>query len=298
MKRVLSPLRYPGSKVRIAGMVANILEKNLLVGSHVYEPFAGGSGVSLNLLANNFAKSATWVERDPMIYAFWVLVKERPQQLIDRMRRGQITLAAWKRLLPMREVDKPTKSNMAGLGYAGFFFNRTCFSGIVGAGPIGGMSQRSEYTIDCRFNKVQLASLIEQVSVILKNVEIKFGDGIEFLQDECLKMPEHSIVYIDPPYVTNGHKLYRYHFDKSAHERLAEAIAVLRTPWLLSYDNHELIRELYSGETTRFVKTYQSLKGSRFVKEILLLSDGLGVPTGENGREARRYGGAELSDAD
>src|SRR3977135_1553330 len=85
MKRVMSPLRYPGSKVRITEMVAGLLERNLLVGSHLYEPFAGGSAVSLSLIANGFVPSATWVERDPMIYALWKMVKDRPEALIDRM---------------------------------------------------------------------------------------------------------------------------------------------------------------------------------------------------------------------
>jgi len=31
-------------------------------------------------------------------------------------------------------------------------------------------------------------------------------------------MAPHSVVYIDPPYVTNGHKLYRYHFEKEQHD--------------------------------------------------------------------------------
>src|SRR5258707_295571 len=131
MKRVLSPLRYPGSKVRITEMVAGLLERNLLVGSHLYEPFAGGSAVSLGLLSNGFIRSATWVERDPIVYAFWMMVKADPEGLIDRMRSGKVTLAAWKRMLPLRDVDKPTKARLAELGYAGLFFNRTCFSGIV-----------------------------------------------------------------------------------------------------------------------------------------------------------------------
>jgi DNA adenine methylase len=75
----MSPLRFPGSKVRITEMVAGLLERNLLVGSHLYEPFAGGSAVSLGLLANGFVPKATWVERDPMIYAFWTMVKDRPE---------------------------------------------------------------------------------------------------------------------------------------------------------------------------------------------------------------------------
>lgn len=281
MKRIVSPLRYPGSKVRITEMVAGLLERNLLVGSHLYEPFAGGSAVSLGLLANGFVPSATWVERDPLVYSFWRMVKERPEELIDRMMRGKVTLAAWKRMLPLREVRRPTSSNLADLGYAGLFFNRTCFSGIVGAGPIGGMSQSSPYKIDCRFNKKELSSAIRECSAVMQQIELVFGDGINFLKKHCLKMPTHSVVYIDPPYVTNGYKLYRYHFDNAQHEHLADAVGNLRAPWLMSYDNHQLIRDLYVGEQAKFVKTYQSLKGSRFVKEILLLSEDFELPTNE-----------------
>jgi DNA adenine methylase len=288
MKRVTSPLRYPGSKVRITEMVAGLLERNLLVGSHLYEPFAGGSAVSLGLIANGFVPSATWVERDPMIYAFWKMVKDRPDALIDRMTSGKVTLAAWRRMLPLREIDKPTTRNLAELGYAGLFFNRTCFSGIVGAGPIGGMTQSSSYKIDCRFNKKELAGAIRQCSDILKKVDIQFGDGVAFLRKECLAMSSHSLVYIDPPYVTNGYKLYRYHFDKADHEKLADVVNDLRVPWLMSYDNHDLIRGLYIGEQAKFVKTYQSLKGSKFVKEILLLSDDFLLPDNEVANSPRR----------
>lgn len=300
MKRVTSPLRYPGSKVRITEMVAGLLERNLLVGSHIFEPFAGGSAVSLGLLANGFASAATWVERDPMIYAFWKMVKDRPEELIARMERGKITLAAWQRMQPFRKIDKPTKSNLADLGYAGLFFNRTCFSGILGAGPIGGMTQNSSsYKIDCRFNKRELTTSIRECSIIMKDVEVVFGDGIGYLRNNCLKMPPHSLVYIDPPYVTNGYKLYRYHFDKDDHTRLAEAVNDLRVPWLMSYDNHNLIRDLYVGEQAKFVKTFQSLKSSRFVKEILLLSEDFLLPASDaaDGR-GRLKGHAELMEYD
>jgi DNA adenine methylase len=282
MKRILPPLRYPGSKVRISEMVASLLERNLLVGSHIYEPFAGGAGVSLNLLANKFVASATWIERDPLVFSFWKMVKDEPEALIQRMQRGKVSLAAWQRMLPLRDTLKPSKSNIAELGYAGLFFNRTCFSGVIGAGPIGGMTQNSPYKIHCRFNKTQLAKTIRECSELIQAVDIIFGDGINFLEDHALSMKTHSFVYIDPPYVTNGHKLYRYFFDEHEHERLADAVDELRTPWLMSYDNHQLIRDLYFGEQAKFVKTYQSLKGSRFVKEILLMSADLIPPARES----------------
>lgn len=72
--------------------------------------------------------------------------------------------------------------------------------------------------------------------------------------------------------------MYRYNFDKADHERLADAMNDLRVPWLMSYDNHPIIRDLYIAEQAKFVKTYQSLRGSKFVKEILLLSDDFKLP--------------------
>ena len=54
-------------------------------------------------------------------------MKDRPEDLIDRMISGRVTLAAWRRMLPLRDIDKPTKADIADIGYAGLFFNRTCF---------------------------------------------------------------------------------------------------------------------------------------------------------------------------
>ena len=84
------------------------------------------------------------------------------------------------------------------------------------------------------------------------------------------------------------------------HERLADAVGDLRVPWLMSYDNHDLIRGLYVGEQAKFVKTYQSLKGSRFVKEILLLSVDFRMPSSEGPAHAqlRQRGRGQLLDYD
>lgn len=272
MQRIQSPLRYPGSKARMADRLAGLLERNMFVGSHLYEPFAGGAAVSLNLLANGLIRSATLVELDPLVYSFWKCVKEQPDPLVERIQRGKISLLSWKRLEPLRSVKKPSKSRLVELAYAGLFFNRTCFSGIIGAGPIGGMSQSSQYKIDCRFNQKEIIKSIRGLHLLMKNVDIRFGDGIAFLEDECLEMLPHSLAYIDPPYVANGHKLYRYFFSDIQHKRLSVAISKLKVPWLLSYDNHPFIVELYGPERAAKISAWQSLKGARFVDELLLLS--------------------------
>jgi DNA adenine methylase len=183
-----------------------------------------------------------------------------------------VTLQSWKRLVPLRDVKRPTAYQLAELAYAGLFFNRTCFSGIVGAGPIGGMGQSSIYKIDCRFNKRTIIKSLEAAHVILRKVDVVFGDGITFLANLGDGAKAHSFAYIDPPYVTNGHKLYRYSFSRRHHERLATAVANLQMPWMVSYDNHKLIRELYEPARTSTVSTFHALKGAKFVDELLMLS--------------------------
>lgn len=45
-----SPLRYPGGKTKIAPMVKLLIEKSGMKNVTYVEPFAGGAGVSLELL--------------------------------------------------------------------------------------------------------------------------------------------------------------------------------------------------------------------------------------------------------
>ena len=46
-----------------------------------------------------------------------------------------------------------TSANLVDMGYAALFFNRTNFSGVIDAGPVGGMTQSSAYAIDYRFSE-------------------------------------------------------------------------------------------------------------------------------------------------
>jgi DNA adenine methylase len=229
-------------------------------------------------LVNGFVSSATLIERDPLIYSFWSVIKEDPEPLIKRIRSSKVTLASWKRLLPLREVKRPTSYQLGELAYAGLFFNRTCFSGIVGAGPIGGMNQSSKYKIDCRFNKEMIIKSITAVHTIMQKVELNFGDGITFLSRLGSNAAPHSFAYIDPPYVANGHKLYRYSFSVRQHQRLSMAVRELQAPWMISYDNHRLITSLYSPALSSTVSTYHALKGAKFVDELLILSNNFELP--------------------
>jgi DNA adenine methylase len=268
-----SPLRYPGGKSLLSTYVSGVLEENLLAGCTFYEPYAGGASVSLDLLRMGFVDKAVLVERDPLVYAFWHLVFNQTDALCAAIEACPVTLETWHTLQPTRAVDDPTKSTftLLQLGLAGLFFNRTNFSGIIGAGPIGGQGQTSEYKINCRFNKTALVRQIRAASVLAPRVSVRFGDALTFLRKNAAKISAgFSFVYIDPPYYLQGRKLYRHHYTDADHAALAAYITAQGYPWLVSYDDHPRIRELYASKQMQPIYLDYKVKSSRTAQELVI----------------------------
>lgn len=268
-----SPLRYPGGKALLSAYVSGVIEENLLSGCTLYEPYAGGASVSLDLLRLGFVERAVLVERDPLVYAFWHSVFNDTDALCAAIEACPVNLQTWQELQPTRAVDDPRKSSysLLQLGLAGLFFNRTNFSGIIGAGPIGGQRQSSPYKIDCRFNKVALVRQIRAAALLASKISIQFGDAISFLKRNAMKISSgFSFVYIDPPYYAQGKKLYRHHYIDEDHVSLATHIKAQGYPWLLSYDDHPRIRQLYATAQMQPIYLDYKVKSSRTAQELLL----------------------------
>jgi DNA adenine methylase len=268
-----SPLRYPGGKSLLSTYVSGVLEENLLAGCTFYEPYAGGASVSLDLLRMGFVDKAVLIERDPLVYAFWYSVFNQTDALCAAIEACPVTLETWHTLQPTRAVDDPTKSTftLLQLGLAGLFFNRTNFSGIIGAGPIGGQGQTSDYKINCRFNKTALVRQIRAASALAPRVSVRFGDALTFLRKNAAKISAgFSFVYIDPPYYTQGRKLYRHHYTDADHAALATYITAQGYPWLVSYDDHPRIRELYASKQMQPIYLDYKVKSSRTAQELVI----------------------------
>lgn len=269
--RISNPLRYPGSKASLTDYIAAILEENLLSGCTIYEPYAGSATISLEMVVRGYASSAVIVERDPLVYSFWKTVFGCTTELCEEIEKVDVSLKTWELFQKYRVVQDPTAFSIIELGLAGLFFNRTNFSGIIGAGPIGGLSQSSTYSIDCRFNKNKLIKQIQALSKLKDRVNVIFGDAIQYLSTHENTIGNgFSFVYIDPPYYSQGKKLYRYHYNDEMHKILAEYILLKDFPWLISYDDHPKIRKLYSNKSYQQIYLDYSVKTSRKGSELLI----------------------------
>ncbi len=269
--RSLSPLRYPGSKPNLVEYFESFLRENLLWGAEIVEPYAGSASLSLALLRSGAASKAVLVERDPLLYALWKQIKRDPVALCRRLRDVSVTLATWRRMQRFLLADRPSDAEILDLAVACVFLNRTNFSGILGAKPIGGMSQRSDYMIDCRFNKKTLISGIESAAELAPRLRVVFGDAISYMRRNARAFEERaSVVYVDPPYYVQGRKLYRYHYSDRDHQRLASFLDASAFKWVVSYDNHPFIRRLFRNQTVVPIWLNYVVKQSRRAEELLI----------------------------
>lgn len=243
---IVSPLRYPGSKRRLVGYVAQALALSGIKPDLLVEPFAGGASVALQLLASDAVERAVLGEKDPLVASFWQTVFDDPEYLCTEIRKWTPTVDAWQTLrdstprAPHRQARKC------------LFLNRTSFSGVIAntAGPIGGRAQTSDYGIGCRFPKERLQKRICQASLLGPRVPlVHLGDWQDTI-DAALELaePGRAFVYLDPPFYRKADRLYRHFFDIAEHVRLADGVASLAArgvPFLLSYDAADEIAELY-----------------------------------------------------
>lgn len=281
----VSPLRYPGGKALLAGYIADVLEAHLLVGCTFYEPYLGGASVSLELLGKGSISNAVWVERDPLVYAFWRSVLTDPDGLCAAIDDLDVSIETWEGFQHYREVRTPRtrKYSVLELGVAGLFFNRTNFSGIIGAGPIGGRSQSSKYGIDCRFNKERIKEQIRSVSTYSDLITIHYDDAVDFMRKNSEALSTgFCFTYIDPPYYSQGRKLYRYFYEEQHHIDLADFIGKQGYPWLISYDDHARIKELYAENRIQPIYLDYNVKSSKRATELLISNIEIPPPVYDN----------------
>jgi DNA adenine methylase len=248
LKSLISPLRYPGSKAALTGYISDLIHENYLDQCVFIEPYAGSAIVSLDLLHRGVISRAVLIERDPLLFSFWHSVFKNPHELIEQIDILPITMSTWNKFQKYRISDSLSDYPLIEMGLAGLFFNRTTFSGIMKAGPLGGISQRSQYKIDCRFNKNRIIKQIFDISQYSAQIDIQFEDALDFMIAHKTKFrKDNCFIYVDPPYYAKGESLYRYWYTHDNHKQLAQYLMKLDSPWLASYDDHAAIRKLYEN---------------------------------------------------
>lgn len=266
-----SPLRYPGGKSKLYGLVESIISQYSDVVDTYVEPFAGGAAIALQLLQNNRVKKVIINDINIGIYSFWDSVCNQTDDFLKLLYDTKINIENYELQKQIYENEKRASLE---LGFATFFLNRTNFSGVLEAGPIGGYNQTGKYLIDARFNKKDLSKKIQKIAQFSPNIAIFNLDILDFIK-QVEKKKRKIFTYFDPPYFVKGKALYTNFLEKEDHLMIYNEIKKIKTPWLLTYDNVPEISDIYKQykqyefNLSYTVNSIANRKGS----ELLVSSD-------------------------
>jgi DNA adenine methylase len=256
--------------------MALLYRTNGLLDGEYAEVYAGGAAVALTLLYGDYASRIHINDLDRGVHAFWLAARDRTDELARRVRSAPLDIDEWKRQRAVQFADEPDPLDLA---FSTFYLNRTNRSGIITGGVIGGANQTGEWKIDARFNIKDLARRIERIGRWASRIEIYRLDGADFLRTVAPKLPPKSLLYLDPPYYVKGQEmLYANYYGPDDHAEVASLVRESNLPWVVSYDDHTDVRDLYDGsQTIAYDIAYSAAERYRG-KEVAFFSEGLVVP--------------------
>lgn len=268
-----TPLRYPGGKRKLANFVDRLISSNGLTGCEYAEPYAGGAGLAVELLRRGVVGQLWLNDIDKGIASFWKLALKQPDLLCEMIEKTEVTIEEWN-----RQKDLAQNEDTVLRGFATFFLNRTNRSGIIKGGVIGGKGQSGTWKLDCRFNKSELISRIQAISKLSDRIHFFNMDALDFLASAVPQQLKTVLFNLDPPYYVKGAGLYTNFYNDLNHSKVSSFIRSESRPWIVSYDNHEFIRKIYSGcEFIEYDLTYTAQRKS-VGKEIMFFGNIKKIP--------------------
>lgn len=227
--------------------------------------------MALRLLFEEYVDRIYLNDLDRSIYAFWLSVLTRGDALCDWIESVEVSVDSW---LFYKEIQNAAPSaDLFDLAKATFFLNRTNVSGVLKGGVIGGRQQLGKFKIDARFNKTDLIARVQKIGRFKDRILLSNLDGISFVRKIDSK-PGSIFIYLDPPYFQKGADLYLNFYVESDHRRLANYVHQMKSRWMISYDHHDFILNLYAAEKKVLYRLSQSAS-NRVGNEVLVFSKSL-----------------------
>ncbi len=232
---IKSPLRYPGGKSRAVNLISKLLPEF----DEFREPFVGGGSVFI-YAKQRYPNKRFWINDLYFeLYKFWEMSQKDIDALINKVYE-------WRSKFPVgKELHKFLNKNLASFNdleraAAFFIYNRITFSGTSLSGGYSQSAFEGRFTESSILRLKRFAQVING-STIITNL---------YYKDVVSKEGENVFIFLDPPYYSaTKSALYgkNGHLHKSfEHEKFADIMRNCNHKWLITYDDCEYIRELFS----------------------------------------------------
>ena len=257
LKKRLSPLRYPGGKSKIAEYLAAQFRLDQM--ETFAEAFAGGASVGLALLDAGLILRLLLNDADKSVAAFWRQITENPESIYRRLDESPPTAEDF--YAAKLTLDKPQDYSQEDLPWSLLIANRLSFSGITKACILGGKNGTDAQRL-ARWNPKSIKKRISQIYAMRNRISVFCEDAADFI--ESTYWDNQTTLFIDPPYVKQGAKLYRKFFYENDHKHLANTIESLYRSFpgadiVLTYDDCAFIRELYPDAEIKTIERKYSI---------------------------------------
>ena len=236
---IKSPLRYPGGKSRLAKSIVSLIPSF----EEYREPFLGGGSIYVYLKQIYPARKYWTNDLYKNLYHFWNQCQKNPDKLLWHIQQWKDQYIDGKQL-HYYLINNIEKFNEIEKGAAFFVLNRITFSGTSESGGY------SKMAFEKRFTQSSIER-VKRLNYILDSVNITNLDYQQVIEASG----KNVFIFLDPPYHSakksalygkngNLHKSFN-------HERLSESLKKTTHKWLITYDDSEYIRELYSFANIR-----------------------------------------------
>lgn len=234
MTVVTSPLRYPGGKARALKTILPLIPTDC---SEYREPFLGGASVFIAFKQENPNVVCKINDLNTDVYCFWKTLKEKPSNLVGAIRRIKKDCTDGANLYSKLANSNP--SGIFGRALRFYILNRITYSGTVDSGGYSAESFEKRFTS----SKIEALSTL---SNLLKNVKITN----ESYEQTLFEKGEGVFIFLDPPYWTaRNFPLYGKNGNLNKffdHEQFAENVKKCKHKWLITCDDSDLMRSLFS----------------------------------------------------
>lgn len=304
-KRVVTPVRYPGGKAKLARRLLDRFWPKIKVDLFV-EPCVGGGSVFIEAKNRGLAKRYWINDIYQDLMCFWHTLKDKEMNEELRLRLKEFWFWSMYKneeerdeerviYLRRRRAQKLDATRMplhAVLDRAERFYylNRVSFSGTT---EMGGFSSHAA------LGRFTLSSIrrLRPFSEFLKGVKLTSVDVCTLLHD--LPTSNH-LVYLDVPYMTTN-RLYRHHeFD---HERLSSVLRSEGIDFFMTLDDCDESRKLFRWAHIHPLKVQYSMSsfiegGNRRAPEIVVTTYAVEeeLPESSSKSKPRKYRAKVLSE--
>lgn len=231
---IKSPLRYPGGKSRAVDLISTLVPEF----DEFREPFLGGGSIFI-YLKQKFPDRKFWInDLHYSLYKFWEMSQKNVNSVIKKVYEWREKFKEGKELHKFL-TKNISQFNDIETATAFFIFNRITFSGTSES---GGYSEQSYHG---RFTESSIERL-KKFAEVISGALITNSD-----YENLLTAPGQNVfIFLDPPYYS-ARKSALYGKNGNLHKgfdhiHFADVMKNCDHNWLITYDDSEYIRDLFS----------------------------------------------------